>query len=60
MAHKTVRDVHKNDGAALEPSHFFSKEMKKIYSFDTKPHLEYVLKNFPNVYVPKSTPRKAR
>jgi hypothetical protein len=43
-----------------EPTHFHSKEMKKVYDIETKPHLEYVLKNFPRVYVPKSTPRKAQ
>ena len=61
MAHKTIGDVHKQDGTkSPEPTHFYHSGMRKIYSVATKPHLDYVLKNFPNVYVPKSTPRKAR
>jgi hypothetical protein len=41
-----------------EPTHFYHSGMRKIYSVATKPHLDYVLKNFPNVYVPKSTLRR--
>jgi hypothetical protein len=60
MAHK-IGDVHKQNGATSpEPTHFYHPWMRKVYKIELKPHLEHVLKNFPNVCVPKSTPRKAR
>jgi hypothetical protein len=60
MRQETIGDVHKKDGATQPATHFYHPWMKKIYNIQTKPRLDYVLKKFPNVYVPRSTPRKAR
>jgi len=62
MAHKNrVGDIH--NGATPPATDFYHSGMRRIYKTELKPHFEKVFADLANgkpIYVPKSTPRKAR
>jgi hypothetical protein len=54
MSKITVGELTKKHGNSNRPAtHFFHPGMKRVYKASLKPHLDYALKNFPKVYVPK-------